>query len=376
MNRVVLGMSGGVDSSVAAALLVQQGYEVHGVTLQTWEPERGETVSKKWQERGCCKVGIARYVAERLNIPHRVIDIREQFRAGVVQDFIGGYLSGQTPNPCVRCNERVKFGSLVGLAAEVGADYVATGHYVRVLRDAEGRWQMHKGADPVKDQSYFLYRVNRAWLPKLLFPVGGLCKEQVWERAEEIGLPADEIKESQEICFVTNGDYRSFLTDHAPEAERPGTFVSTDGQFLGSHRGIAFYTPGQRRGLGVAADQRLYVTRIDAPTNTIVLGSDADLLEKSCSVREVNLLGLDGLDAPARTLVKVRYASPAVPATVMPDSSGGLHIEFDVPQRAVSPGQSAVLYQEDIVLGGGIIASQSTPSPQVLCSREVSAKGV
>ena len=356
MKKVVVGMSGGVDSSVAAALLVEQGYEVHGVTLQTWEPEQDETVSKKWQERGCCKVGIARYVAERLNIPHRVIDIREQFRTQVVQDFIEGYLSGQTPNPCVRCNERVKFGSLVGLAAEVGADHVATGHYVRVLRDAAGRWQMHKGADPMKDQSYFLYRVNRAWLPKVLFPVGALCKEQVWKRAEEIGLPADEIKESQEICFVTKGDYRSFLTEHAPEAERPGSFVSGDGEFLGSHRGAAFYTLGQRRGLGIASDQRLYVTRIDAPTNTIVLGHDADLFEKSCLVQEVNLLGLDALDAPVRAEVKVRYASPPVPAMVRPDSDGRLHLEFDAPQRAVSPGQSAVLYQADMVVGGGIIA--------------------
>ena len=349
-------MSGGVDSSVAAALLVEQGYEVQGVTLQTWESEDGETVSKKWQERGCCKVGIARFVAERLDIPHRVVDIREQFRTDVVQDFIGGYLSGQTPNPCVRCNERVKFGSLMTVAAEVGADHVATGHYVRVLRDATGRWHMHKGNDPAKDQSYFLYRVNQAWLPKLLFPVGGMHKEQVWKRAEEIGLPADEIKESQEICFVTKGDYRSFLTEQAPEAERPGIFVGTNGQPLGTHRGAAFYTPGQRRGLGVASEQRLYVVRIDAPTNTVVLGSDEDLFEKSCLVEDVNLIGVSWLEAPVRTQVKIRYATAAVPATVIPDSDGRLHIEFDAPQRALSPGQSAVLYQDDIVLGGGIIA--------------------
>ena len=349
-------MSGGVDSSVAAALLVEQGYEVQGVTLQTWESEDGETVSKKWQERGCCKVGIARFVAERLDIPHRVVDIREQFRTDVVQDFIGGYLSGQTPNPCVRCNERVKFGSLMTVAAEVGADQVATGHYVRVLRDAAGRLQMHKGNDPAKDQSYFLYRVNHAWLPKLLFPVGVMHKEQVWKRAEDIGLPADEIKESQEICFVTKGDYRSFLTEQAPEAERPGIFVGTNGQSLGTHRGAAFYTPGQRRGLGVASEQRLYVVRIDAPTNTVVLGSDEDLFEKSCLVEDVNLIGVTRLEAPVRAHVKIRYATSAVPATVMPDSGGRLHIEFDVPQRALSPGQSAVFYLDDVVLGGGIIA--------------------
>ncbi|MEK7222284.1 MAG: tRNA 2-thiouridine(34) synthase MnmA, partial [Nitrospirota bacterium] len=184
MKSVVMGMSGGVDSSVAAALLVDQGYQVQGVTLQTWDTEDDATTSKKWQERGCCKIGIARYVAERLNIPHRVIDIRDHFRAAVVQDFIQGYLSGLTPNPCVRCNERVKFGCLVDAARELGADYVATGHYAQVLPDAEGRLHLHKGGDPRKDQSYFLYRLNRGWLPRLLFPVGGMHKDEVWSRAE------------------------------------------------------------------------------------------------------------------------------------------------------------------------------------------------
>jgi tRNA-specific 2-thiouridylase len=355
MKSVVLGMSGGVDSSVAAALLVEHGYDVQGVTLQTWEPEHGEKVSKKWQERGCCKVGIARYVAERLNIPHRVLDIREQFHSDVVRDFVDSYLSGQTPNPCVRCNERVKLASLIHVATQVGAHYVATGHYVRILPDFEGRLQMHKGADPKKDQSYFLYRLNRAWLPRLLFPVGGIRKEEVWDRAEDIGLPADEIKESQEICFVTKGDYRSFLTEHAPEAERPGAFVGSDGRRLGTHRGAAFYTPGQRRGLGVISDERLYVVRIDVPTNSVVLGSEVDLLQKSCVLEDVNLVGIDRLEGPMRAHVKIRYASPAVPATVTPAAGGKLDIEFIDPQRAVSPGQSAVLYQQDIVLGGGII---------------------
>ena len=357
MKSVVLGMSGGVDSSVAAALLVEQGYEVQGVTLQTWEPGEGDKVSKKWQERGCCKVGIARYVAERLNIPHRVLDIRDQFRSDVVRDFVDSYLSGQTPNPCVRCNERVKIASLIQVATEIGAQYVATGHYVRILRDHEGRLQMRKAEDPKKDQSYFLYRLNRAWLPRLLFPVGGIRKEEVWNRAEDIGLPADEIKESQEICFVTKGDYRSFLTEQAPEAEQPGAFVGSDGRRLGTHRGAAFYTPGQRRGLGVSSDERLYVVRIDVPTNSVVLGNEADLLQKSCVVEDVNLVGIDSLEEPVRAQVKIRYASPAVPATVSPDIGNRLHIEFDAPQRAVSPGQSAVFYQDDIVLGGGIITN-------------------
>lgn len=355
MKAVVVGMSGGVDSSVAAAILVSQGYQVQGVTLQTWETEDDATTSKKWQERGCCKIGIARYVAERLSIPHRVIDIRERFRSAVVQDFIDGYLSGLTPNPCVRCNERVKFGSLVDVAKELGADYVATGHYAQVVPDESGRLYLHKGSDPKKDQSYFLYRLNRGWLPGLLFPVGGMRKDEVWSKADAIGLPADEVKESQEICFVTKGDYRGFLEEEAPEAARPGAFVGTDGTVLGTHRGVPFYTPGQRRGLGLAADRRLYVVRVDTVSNTVVVGREEELLEAACIVGDLNLIGMDHSDEPVRAQVKVRYASPAVPATIWPLEEGRLRIEFNAPQRALSPGQSAVFYQGDRVLGGGII---------------------
>jgi len=360
MKAVLVGMSGGVDSSVAAALLVDQGYQVQGVTLQTWDTEDSETTSKKWQERGCCKIGIARYVAERLNIPHRVIDIRDHFRAAVVQDFIQGYLSGLTPNPCVRCNERVKFGCLLDAARELGADYVATGHYAQVLPDAEGRLHLHKGDDPRKDQSYFLYRLNRGWLPHLLFPVGGMQKDEVWSRAEAIGLPVDEVKESQEICFVTKGDYRSFLAEEAPEAARPGAFVGTDGTVMGTHRGVPFYTPGQRRGLGLSAEQRLYVVRVDRASNTVVVGREENLLGASCFVGDLNLIGMDHIDEPARAQVKVRYATPAVPATIWPIEEGRLRIEFDSPQRALSPGQSAVFYQGERVLGGGIIEAESS----------------
>jgi tRNA-specific 2-thiouridylase len=356
MKSVVVGMSGGVDSSVAAALLVEQGYDVQGVTLQTWEPEDDEATSKKWQERGCCKIGLARFVAERLGIPHHVVDAQDHFRSAVVQDFIDGYLAGQTPNPCVRCNERVKFGRLVETAASLGAEYVATGHYAQILLDPSGRRHMHKGGDHAKDQSYFLYRLRQDWLPCILFPVGGMRKEEVWLRAEGIGLPADEIKESQEICFVTKGDYRAFLHEQAPEAERPGPFVGRDEAVMGTHRGVAFYTPGQRRGLGLASDKRLYVVRVDAETNTVVLGQDEDLLEDACVVGDLNLLGMDRIDEPVRAMVKVRYATPAVPATLRPFPNGRLQVAFDRPQRALSPGQSAVFYQGDRVLGGGIIA--------------------
>jgi len=355
MKSVVVGMSGGVDSSVAAALLVDQGYRVHGVTLQTWETEDDATTSKKWQERGCCKIGIARYVAERLHIPHRVIDIRDHFRAAVVQDFIQGYLSGQTPNPCVRCNERVKFSCLVDAARELEADYVATGHYVQVVPDAGGHLHLHKGGDPRKDQSYFLYRLNRDWLPRLLFPVGGMHKDDVWPRADALGLPADEMKESQEICFVTKGDYRGFLEEEAPQAARPGAFVGTDGAVMGTHRGVPFYTPGQRRGLGLPAEQRLYVVRVDSSSNTVVVGREEDLREAACVVGDLNLISMEQSVAPVRAQVKVRYASPPVPATIWRLDEGRLRVEFDAPQRALSPGQSAVFYQGERVLGGGII---------------------
>ncbi len=360
MKSVVVGMSGGVDSSVAAALLVEQGYRVQGVTLQTWDTEDSETTSKKWQERGCCKVGIARYVAQRLQIPHRVIDIRDHFRATVVQDFIQGYLAGLTPNPCVRCNERVKFGCLVDAARELGADYVATGHYAQVLPDAEGRLHLHRGGDPRKDQSYFLYRLDRRWLSSILFPVGGMHKDEVWSRAETIGLPADEVKESQEICFVTKGDYRGFLEEEAPKAARPGAFVGTDGALLGTHRGTPFYTPGQRRGLGLAADRRLYVVRVDAGSNTVVVGTEEDLLEVSCTVSDLNLIGMDQIDEPVRAQVKVRHATPASSATIWPFEKGRLRIEFEAPQRALSPGQSAVFYRGERVLGGGIIEAMAS----------------
>jgi tRNA-specific 2-thiouridylase len=219
-KKVVLGMSGGVDSSVAAKLLKEQGYEVIGVTLKVWEEEDESTVSKRWQERGCCKAGIARHVAELLGISHQVIDTRQRFQQGVIEDFIGGYLQGTTPNPCVRCNERVKFGGLFQLADEFKADYVATGHYANIRHDEQGTPFLARGRDPKKDQSYFLYRLPARWLSKMMFPLGALEKPQVWREAGGMGLPVEELKESQEICFVTQGDYRQFLKDmpHRPQS--------------------------------------------------------------------------------------------------------------------------------------------------------------
>lgn len=352
---VILGMSGGVDSSVAAALLVEQGYRVQGVTLQVWEHEdESVAASKRWEERGCCKVGLARFVAQRLNISHEVIDTREIFRSGVIDDFLSGYLAGTTPNPCVRCNERVKLRALHRIAKERGADFLATGHYARVL-PWDDRPSLYRACDPRKDQSYFLYRINPAWLPQLLFPVGAMHKAEVWARAEALGLPADELKESQEICFVSQGDYRTFIEGEAPDARQPGNFVDVDGQVLGQHDGIAFYTPGQRRGLGVAAGRRLYVQRVEAETQTVVLGSEESLFRSDCLVGDLNLFEERLGRAATDVQVKVRYATPAVPATVTPQPDGTLAVHTATPQRALSPGQSAVFYDGDRVLGGGII---------------------
>jgi tRNA-uridine 2-sulfurtransferase len=357
MNKptVLLGMSGGVDSSVAAALLTRQGYDVRGVTLQVWEHEDEQVAaSKKWQERGCCKIGIARYVAQRLSIPYEVIDQRRLFRDAVIDDFLHAYAGGTTPNPCVRCNERVKLRTLIELADQRGIQYVATGHYVRI-EQAGGALCLRRSLDEKKDQSYFLYRIKADWLPRLRFPVGGMQKSDVWAEAEGLGLPADELKESQEICFVSHGDYRTFIESEMPSAKTPGDFVDRQGRYLGRHEGIAFYTPGQRRGLGVASGQRLYVQEVQPSTNTVVLGPEDSLVNSSCVIKDLNLFDRSVLTTKTDSFVKVRYATPATAASVEPIGDDMLRIHFHQPQRAISPGQSAVLYRGDHVLGGGII---------------------
>ncbi len=356
MNRksVLLGMSGGVDSSVAAALLVRQGYDVHGITLQVWEHEDDATAtSKKWQERGCCKVGIARHVAKLLDIPHEVVDTRHTFRQAVIDDFIQGYTTGTTPNPCVRCNERVKIHTLIELALQRSFDYVATGHYAQ-LHDRRGFSVLSRSVDPRKDQTYFLYRLRAEWLPRLLFPLGSMEKAAVWREAEALGLPVEELKESQEICFVSQGDYRTFLEKEAPHSMKQGLFIDQEGRPLGRHDGIAFYTPGQRRGLGIATGQRLYVHQVHPTTNTVVLGP-GERLHSECTVDDLNMFAPDFPSQSTEVYVKVRYATPPTLATLTLLNSSAFHVQFSQPQRALSPGQSAVFYSGDDVLGGGII---------------------
>ncbi len=348
MARILIGMSGGVDSSVAAALLTREGHDVTGVTLKLWDGE--DDPEAPWQERSCCKVGIARHVSDMLGIPHVVVDMRDAFRHHVVDDFLDGYSRGDTPNPCVRCNESIKFTGLLDYAKAHGYDQVATGHYARIERTGWGGYRLLKGADPNKDQSYFLYRIPKADLPRIRLPLGAMHKPHVMDVARSLGLPADEIAESQEICFV-GGDYRDFLKEQRPQALQPGQIVDTDGNVLGQHGGVALHTIGQRRGLNVSLGKRAYVVSTDAVTRQVVIGGPDELLSDGVSATRINRLA--PLDSP-RVSVKIRYRSAPVPAIAQLNGDH-LSVAFDTPQRAVTPGQSMVLYQENMVICGGII---------------------
>ena len=357
-KKVVLGMSGGMDSSAAAVMLVEQGYEVHGITLKVWHEE--DNPDRKWQERSCCKVGIARYVAQQLGIPHEVIDLQDTFREVVVNDFVSGYLNGKTPNPCVRCNERIKFGVLHEAARKRGADFLATGHYVRVGRDDQGNYCLMEGVDQEKDQSYFLYRLRPEILPDLIFPLGSYRKKEIGKWIEVLDLPPDEMRESQEICFVTQGDYRKFLKQEAPHSAHPGQFVSTRGSVLGEHEGIAHYTVGQRRGLGISssvAHERLYVIHIDPATNRIQIGPEDELYCEGLTAGEINVIHPALLSGSMELDIRYRYRSRKIRGVIEPSQDQKMVVTFKDPQRAVSCGQSIVFYQEDQVLGGGIIES-------------------
>lgn len=352
-KTVVVGMSGGVDSCATAMILKEEGYRVIGVTLKVWKDE--ENPDKRWQDRSCCKVGVARYVAQRLGIEHRVIDVQPEFRRSVIEDFIDGYLGGETPNPCVRCNERIKFGRLYEIAMEFGADFLATGHYVRLEKNETGRHRLRRAADARKDQSYFLYRLRAEILPRLIFPLGSMQKSDVWRRVESLDLPADEMKESQEICFVTQQDYRQFLSLEAPQATRPGRIVTSQGKVLGEHQGVAFYTVGQRRGLGISAPERLYVVELRPDENTVVVGAESELLCEELAANDLNLFMEGPLRQPMDVEVKIRYRHASVPARIEPMDDLTVRVKLQSPQRAVTLGQSVVFYRGDELIGGGII---------------------
>ncbi len=364
-EAIAVAMSGGVDSSTVAALLRARGESVVGLTMQLWNQRRlPELAAGAVAGHRCCSlddVYDARRVAEHLGFPYYVVNFERQFEESVVRPFVDDYLAGRTPIPCARCNSFVKFDDLIRLARQVEASRLATGHYARIRRNPEtGRSELLRAVDRAKDQSYFLFGLTQAQLSRTEFPLGEMNKQQVREAARSARLPVAEKPESQEICFVPNGDYARFIEAYLEEqgtavAASAGEIVTPRGEVLGSHQGLHRYTVGQRRGLGLAAGHPLYVIELDVTRNRLVDGEDAALHRDSCEVREVNWIPWETLDAPVEAEVKIRYRHPPARARVEPAGQGRARVHFEMPQRAITPGQAAVFYQDDLVLGGGWI---------------------
>jgi tRNA-uridine 2-sulfurtransferase len=356
-HRVVVAMSGGVDSSVTAALLVEQGCEVIGITLQLYD--HGAAIGRKG---ACCAgqdIGDARRVAERLGIAHYVLDYEGRFREEVIEDFAETYTRGETPIPCIRCNQRIKFRDLLATARELGASALATGHYVRRIVGPDGP-ELHRAADAARDQSYFLFATTRSELDFLRFPLGGFAKEETRALARHFGLPVADKPDSQDICFVPQGSYVRLVERLRPEAAEPGDIVDLTGRVLGHHSGVARFTVGQRKGLGIAATEPLYVLRLDPEERRVVVGPRAALAETQVSLAEVNWLG--SAIAPGMAVAaKLRSMQPPVPATLYFEAgTGEAELVLTEPSNAVAPGQAAVFYEGERVLGGGWIRRRAT----------------
>lgn len=354
MNRVVVGLSGGVDSSVAAATLHHQGYEVVGLTL--------------WLMKGkgqCCSEGMvdAAFICEQLGIPHHIVDSREVFQEHIIDYLVSGYETGITPLPCSQCNKTVKFGPMLKYAREqLGIDQIATGHYARIHYDATSdRYQLRRAVDLTKDQSYFLYDLTQDLLAGTIFPLGELKKTQTRQLAAQYNLKTADKPESQDLCLIeSHGSMRSFLDKYITPTQ--GDIVDVNGKVLGQHNGIHHYTIGQRKGIGIAAAEPLYVVAIDAGLNRVIVGDRTQATQPDCTVARVNWVSIAEPTAPIRATVQVRYRSPAVPVTVVPLEGNRMKLVFDEPQFSITPGQAAVLYDGDILLGGGIIERPLTAS--------------
>ena len=349
---VVVAMSGGVDSSVAAALLVEQGCQVIGMMLRLWSEPGTESANR------CCtpdSMALARRVAAKLNIPFYAVDVQERFHEVVVQSFIDGYVQGVTPNPCVLCNRQIRWGFLLERARAFGADFMATGHYARLDRPENGPVRLLRGVDPGKDQSYVLSVLDQQQLSATLFPIGGIPKPEVRELARKFDLPVATRADSQDLCFLASSDYRAFLSRNAPQAARPGPIINRAGQVVGEHQGLAFYTIGQRKGLGIASPEPLYVLGKDLRTNTLLVGKEAELGSSALTARSINWISGAPPEGPIRAQVKIRYKAAEAWATVTPIANDEARVEFDQPLRDITPGQRAVFYLGQECLGGGTI---------------------
>lgn len=353
MKKALIAMSGGVDSSVAAYIMKNRGYECIGCTMKLYDNE-DIGISK---ENTCCSlddVEDAKSVAYKLGMPYYVFNFSEDFKEKIIKSFAESYLQGQTPNPCIDCNRYMKFEKLFDRAQTLGCDCIVTGHYARI-EEKNGILYLKKAVDSTKDQSYVLYRLTQNQLRHTRFPLGDMCKTEARKIAEDNGFVNARKHDSQDICFVPDGDYSKIVDEYSGGKDTAGNFLYSDGTVICRHKGITHYTIGQRRGLGIAAPQSLYVLKINTADNSVILGSENELFSKEAFINDINWISGEAPENDFKCSVKIRYRQKEQPATVYPDGTGNAKIEFDEPQRAVTPGQSAVFYDGDTVLGGGII---------------------